>query len=832
MSVSTPPDLSQLSRPSQRARRDPSPVIRTCRLQLPCLSWQGARTLLGCFLCPRIQMSRMIPSCSAWDVPRTGDATYSPSTTVPDLRGTSPNSKGPIFYTSQAHATSWTLLRASYTVLVLARTGSCRSGPQHAPVPACSSTSRPWSCCGRLPQLSGQTAYFSAPADDDGFDGSDTIVLAPALGRIFSSPCPASPTGPAEPAPAQPQSGLTSGLPLPLPPASSASAPAPQPAPSQSAVASVTAAPATVNAPPDVQTMMQDLQDTFFKTMQARWQALMGNAPPQPTAVSSIPQRKMDPNELWQLSPTGDQEASRAQHKSGTKRADGGSRPRSPAGDVSETSRGGLSCLRQLRDSSASSFSSCRSSPPSKRLRDDNRSPVRHSCSQDDCWWSPGSRHHHASPSSHASHRSHSPTSHSQHRRSRDRSALSRRPSLAGMTRRLARNASLLPRRCSPSHHLQRSPPGAVVHPLAPGGCPLIAAAATLHLGHPHLDLIGDKCSRSRSPRSQSSDWDRQRRLHEADKHRLRLRDASPVPPQDDDQEADQNSSVDDSQLFAEEVKKLFDDLLCPPALSHYADPYPATDPTNTQLVPYNKDAAKAPTMHDNDELDTHDGLFKTHKSFHRLSRDQDREARTSAYHEFFNLMLSQTSEDKHLINITAARPKTDGPFHSNLEVQPAGRAASTVKETQRVMNRTLGLYQHGKQSKAGSSSYQWPSPTVENPWNKEFSPEDFPTAHKIPSTLPKRWELHGDSALMLKPPTSTVVEQVPDTEIAKCSSWQEAFAVRSAHSATISSTSLEVVYNFMQKVITFLRSSVVKDSIKNDVIRTIDGRLWFQQCL
>ena len=131
------------------------------------------------------------------------------------------------------------------------------------------------------------------------------------------------------------------------------------------------------------------------------------------------------------------------------------------------------------------------------------------------------------------------------------------------------------------------------------------------------------------------------------------------------------------------------------------------------------------------------------------------------------------------------------------------------IKETQRVVKRTLGLYQHGQQPKAGSSSYQW-SPTVENPWDKEFSPKDFSTAHKIPSTLPKRWELHEDSPLMLKPPTSTAVDQVPDA-------WLEAFAARSAHSATISSTSLEAVYNFLQKVIIFLHSFVAKDSIKND---------------
>ena len=111
----------------------------------------------------------------------------------------------------------------------------------------------------------------------------------------------------------------------------------------------------------------------------------------------------------------------------------------------------------------------------------------------------------------------------------------------------------------------------------------------------------------------------------------FRLRDVSPVPPQGDDLDAEQISSVDDSHLSAEAVKKLFDDPLCPPALSHYADPYPATDPTNNQLVPYVEDPVKATTTRENYELDTHGGLFKNYQSFHRLSRDQDREARTSA---------------------------------------------------------------------------------------------------------------------------------------------------------------------------------------------------------
>ena len=431
------------------------------------------------------------------------------------------------------------------------------------------------------------------------------------------------------------------------------------------------------------------------------------------------------------------------------------------------TSRGrdGRSRLHQLRDSSASSSSSRSPSPLSKPLRADSHSPVCRSCSQNDRWSSPGSHRHCVSPS-HASCCSRSSTSHSQRRRSRDGSALSRRPSPAGMTRRLARNVSLSPRRRSPLHQAQRSSWGRCTSPctrqMSPNRCSRYSSSRS-----PTIRPRRRQCSRSRSPCSRSSVWDGQRRLHEADQRLLWLHDASPVPPQDDDLEADQNLSVDDSQLSAGAVKKLFNDLLCPPALSHNADPYPATDPTNTQLVPYNKDAAKAPTTCDN-KLDTHDGLFKNYKSFHRLSGDQDGEARTSTYHELINLMLSQTSEDKHVINVTAARPKRDGPFGSNLEAQPELKKKQDklhlqwppIKETQCIMNGTLGLYQHGQQPKASSSSYQWPPPTVENPWNKEFSPKDFPTAHKNPSTLPKRWELHEDSPLKLKPPTSTAVAE------------------------------------------------------------------------
>ena len=275
--------------------------------------------------------------------------------------------------------------------------------------------------------------------------------------------------------------------------------------------------------------------------------------------------------------------------------------------------------------------------------------------------------------------------------------------------------------------------------------------------------------------------------------------------------------------MSAEAVRKLSADLVCPPALSHYADPFPDAPVTSNQLVPYVKDSAKSTEA---DELNTFDGLFKYYTSFHSMSGDQDKEARTSAYHELMNLMLSQITEDKQFINVSSC-PKPEGPFHSHLERKSEFKKKhdklllqwTPIKETKRVIDRTLGLYQHGPQPKAGSTFTPWPPPPpVENPWSKDFSPKELPTAHKIPSALPKRCELHDESPLMLKPPTATMVEEIPDAEINKCSSWLDSFAARSSQSSMISSTSMEAVYNFLQKCILFLHASSARDTLKEDV--------------
>ena len=70
----------------------------------------------------------------------------------------------------------------------------------------------------------------------------------------------------------------------------------------------------------------------------------------------------------------------------------------------------------------------------------------------------------------------------------------------------------------------------------------------------------------------------------------------------------------------------------------------------------------------------------------------------------------------------------------------------------------------------------------------------------------------------MLRPPQSTAVTEVPDSEISKSSSWLEAFAARAAHTARMSATSIVAVYNFQQKVLRFLRDSASKNNIQNDI--------------
>ena len=124
--------------------------------------------------------------------------------------------------------------------------------------------------------------------------------------------------------------------------------------------------------------------------------------------------------------------------------------------------------------------------------------------------------------------------------------------------------------------------------------------------------------------------------------------------------------SKDKLPLTLEDLQKLIEDTNKPQFLTHYADPILPLQYTSTQLVSVLRVSSTSPSLSTSDELETH-GIFQNYRSFHRMSGDQDREARASSYRELINLMLFQTSEDTQLINVPPSRAKTEGPFRSNL---------------------------------------------------------------------------------------------------------------------------------------------------------------------
>ena len=569
--------------------------------------------------------------------------------------------------------------------------------------------------------------------------------------------------------------------------------------------------------------VIQDWKAQMFEDMRLYWKQLQGDAPPQSTVGSAVPQGNMGPDALRQLSPSGDREASRAQHKSGSKRAGSISRRRSHS---RERSSGDRARRRDRR-----SRTSQDSSPSRRRSTAARRSRLARAGSNDSC----------SSEGRPRSQRSPRPwTSRSQGLRRRDSSppspprryrssmAPSRRSFGAGTTKRPAGRPSTSPHRRSPSHHRQSR------HPSRDSSSPHTSRFRGRH----HLSSSYSRSPSPKRPRTgsvpqsrhDSRSLSRERGQHpfDSDIRLLRLRAdseddrhipsthprGSPEPEQ---------SLVEDESLSAVKVQKLFADLAAPPALSHYADPIP-DNTAHKQLVPYVRQSTTSSSSVKNSEpLETH-GLFKNYLSFHRLSGDNEKEARTAAYHDLTTLMLSQTDEPQ-LINVSSTRPKTEDPFpHSAFSSNEAKKKNEKMilqwppqNSHSKVISRTLGLYQHGPPPKAGTNE-KWPPPTVKNPWDKSFIPKEFPTTHKIPSAMPKRWDLHSTSPLMLRPPLSTAVPEVPDAAISKSSSWLEAFAARAAHTATMSATSKVSVYNFQQKVLEFLRDSAAKNNIQNDI--------------
>ena len=573
-------------------------------------------------------------------------------------------------------------------------------------------------------------------------------------------------------------------------------------------------------APPPA--VVQQWKTQIFEDMQLYWRQLQGDAPPQSTVSPTVTQGNVGSDALRQLSPSGDREASRAQHKSGSKRAGSTSRRRSSSRERSPSDRARRRDRRSRMspDSSPSrrrSPAAYRSHPDRAGSKDSSSSEGRLRSQRSPRPWTSRSRGHRRRNSSPST----SPT-----RRFRSSPAPSRRPFGAGTTKRLAGRPSPSPPRRSHSHRQSR-------HPSRDSSPP-----TSRFRGRHHISSSSSRSPSPKRPRTERENHSHRdsRSLsqecgthpYDSDIRLLRLRADSeedrhiPSSHPRGSPEPAQSIGEDDS-LSAAKVQKLFADLAAPPALSHYADPIPDSTAT-TQLVPYvRQSTTSSSSVQHSKPLETH-GIFRNYQSFHRLSGDNEKEARTAAYYDLTSLMISQTDEPP-LINVSSARPKMEDPFpHGAVSTNEMKKKSEKMilqwppqSSHNKVIDRTLGLYQHGPPPKAGTNE-KWPPPTVKNPWDKSFVPKEFPITHKIPSTMPKRWDLHSSSPLMLRPPLSTPVPEVPDAAISKSSSWLEAFAARAAHTATMSATSIISVYNFQQKVLEFLRDSVAKNNIQNDI--------------
>ena len=134
-------------------------------------------------------------------------------------------------------------------------------------------------------------------------------------------------------------------------------------APRPTSVAPTVTQPDAVNTSqgpsPDI---IQSWQEEFMRDMKTCWNQFVGDAPPQPTVGPAVPSANMGPNSLRQLSPSDDREASRAQRKAGSKRADGGVRQNSRSSERSSADRH----RARIRHSQVSSDSSPDQTPVSR----------------------------------------------------------------------------------------------------------------------------------------------------------------------------------------------------------------------------------------------------------------------------------------------------------------------------------------------------------------------------------------------------------------------------------------------------------------------------------
>ena len=118
--------------------------------------------------------------------------------------------------------------------------------------------------------------------------------------------------------------------------------------------------------------MNKGWKEEFMVDMRSCWKQFVGDAPPQPTVGPAVTLENMGLDPLRQLSPSDDWEASRAQHKTGSKRAGSNTRRHSGSRERSSTDRH-RARVRRPPASPDSSSPTRRLSPPAKRSRWDQR---------------------------------------------------------------------------------------------------------------------------------------------------------------------------------------------------------------------------------------------------------------------------------------------------------------------------------------------------------------------------------------------------------------------------------------------------------------------------
>ena len=206
------------------------------------------------------------------------------------------------------------------------------SPPRHPPPPP---HTPPPSAGAFATTFPGSVASPPSSSSADTRIGSAKHLLLPFFKPM---PRPLSLVPPAGSAPLPLPPGLLSGPQVPQIPVSAVAPLVPSTASCQATATPSQATLAASQTMPNVQAWMQVLLDALLHSMKDKMLDMLGAAPPQPSMGPAVPPRIMGPDALRPLRP-GDRALPWAPHQSGSKRADGSSRSRSPSGDRSLSSR-------------------------------------------------------------------------------------------------------------------------------------------------------------------------------------------------------------------------------------------------------------------------------------------------------------------------------------------------------------------------------------------------------------------------------------------------------------------------------------------------------------